>query len=724
MYLPCPAIYPLKQVGYLFRVPPFCIPSCISYSTPMNTQSLDAIVNPHPPRSTTSMATQETAATFAEKLAGIDVNVTEIQPEISEAKFDRLTMRSPIPRENPMTTIDTCAADSTTYRPRDISPAYSMRSSFNSSRRRVTHRHSEWSHGFHRSEVSKEITLQAESEFSALMELMAGISRRSGSLREVWHKIISERDTCYSEMERMRERIEEYTETIERMERESHSHNHEHEERKGEITKLKLEITAALSAVAEYKKKLSDRDCELGETRRELAESKDVYKYLKEEHEETKTTLEETRLLLAASEDRCKHAEDDAKRHECELRDLKESYSELETKHSETTTKYESIKTEYTSIKQSHDVLKKEKHTWLHEKGELEEHLRKCNHRHDETKRKLRETIEHHETMEKEYKETIEKREHEVRELHEKESKLKSEKKELEEKIKTITRNYDDEHCKWEDAEERCGKWKLKWEHSEREIVSIREELRVIEIKQTELRETVTKKTEEIKKITKLKEHFERDYHGKCKEVDAHHRDILVLKETIRRHESTIKEKSEEIHTLHERVERYQSECEAYRTRCDDFEAELTSMQTLIVSLRLEISTAHSEHEHTQKKLHECETRYEEMCETYEEYQEGNSGFEFQISQLRTMLREVREEKERAIAARVSADHDRDEAVARYEAKCRDLVELREQYSHYSSSHGGSRSGGRTIIRRSFKSSDSTTIGECDESASVCDGTD
>lgn len=688
----------------------------------MNTQSSHAIVDPHPPRKTPNMATQETAASFAEKLAGIDVNVTEIQPDLPDAHFDRLTMRSPKPRENPMTTIDTCAVGLPANRPRDISPAYSMRSSFNSSRRRVTHRHSEWSHGFHRSEVSKEITIQAESEFSALMELMAGISRRSSSLKEVWFKIIHERDTCYSEMERMHERIEEYTETIERIERESHTHTHDHEERKAEITKLKLEITVALSSVAEYKKKLSDHDRELGEVRRELAESKDVYKYLKEEHEETKTTLEETRLLLAASEERCKHAEDDARRHECELRDVKESYSELETKYSETTTKYESIKTDFTSIKKSHEVLQKEKHAWLHEKGEMEEHLRKCNHRHDETKRKLRETIEHHETVEKEFKETVEKKEREVRELHEKQSKLKSEKKELEEKVKIITHNYDDEHCRWEDAEDRCGKWKLKWEHSEREIVSIREELRVIEIKQSELSETVIKKTEEIKRITKLKEHFERDYHGKCKEVDDHHRDIIVLKETIRRHESTIKEKSEEIHTLSERLERFQSECDSYRGRCEDFEAELSTLQTLIVSLKLEISTANEDHECTRKKLHECETRYEEMCETYEEYQEGSSGFEFQMSQLRTMLREVREEKETAIEARVSADHDRDVAIARYEAKCRELLELREQYSHYSSSHGGGRSGGRTIIRRSFKSSDSTTIGECDELASVACG--
>ena len=677
------------------------------------------------------MATQhtQTPATFAEKLAEIDVNVTEIDDELPTAQINRLTMRSPIPREKPMPImgkphIIECPADVLIPRPRDVSPACSVRSSFSSSRRRVSHRHSEWSHGHHghhrHSEVSKEITQQAETEFLALMELMAGISRRSTSLRDVWTKIISERESCYMEMDRMYERIDEYTEIIERKERESHSHTHDHEELKSTVTKLKLEITAALASAAEYKHKLSDCTRELGEARREISESKDVYKYLKEEHEETKTTLEQTSLLLVASEERCKHAEEDAHRHECELRDVKESYSELEIKSSETTEKLESLTVDYLSIKQSHTTLTKEKHEWLHEKGELEEHVRKCNHRHDEIKRKYKEHIEYHEKMEKEYKETIETKEREVRELHEKQTKLRSEKKELEEKIKIHIRNYEDEHCKWEDAEDRCGKWKLRHEHSERELVSIREQVSVLEIKQTELRETITKKTEEVKRITKLKERFERDYHGKCKEADESHRQVVLHKEIIRRHETTIKEKSEEIHTLSERIERYESECESYKHKCHEYEAETRTLQALIVSLQLEISTAHTDHECTKKKLHECETRYQEICETHEEYQEGHSGFEFQISQLRSMLREVREEKERAITARVAADHDRDEAVSRYEAKCRDLEQMEEYYSHHFASHGSVRSGGRTVKRFYSHTSSNTVSGEADESETVC----
>ncbi|KAF2208157.1 hypothetical protein CERZMDRAFT_49765 [Cercospora zeae-maydis SCOH1-5] len=609
----------------------------------------------------------------------------------------------PTPDIEKLTVLGPISPDASIERPRDASPACSVRNSYNSirvSRRRTSHRHSERLHGHHRSEVSKELSYQAETEFSALMELMTGISRRSTSLREVWSKIISERDSCYSEMDRMCERIEEYTEIIERKERESHSHHHEHEQSKAEVANLKIEITAALANVSEFKQKLSDRDCELGEARREIAEQKDVFKYLKEEKEKTETTLRETSALLVLTEERCKHAEDDAKHHECELRDLQETYHELEAKNTEVTSKYESMKTDYSSVKQSYTILKKEKHEWLHEKGELEEHLRKCHHRHEESKRKLKETIEYYEKKEKEDKETIERVEREVRESREKVVKLKSEKKELEERCKVLTCNYDEEHCRWEDAEERCGKWKLKWEHAEREMTSIRQELRIIESKQSELKETITKKTEELKRITKIKEHLERDYHGKCKEAENSHREIIVLKESIRRHETTIKEKSEETHTLHERIERLQSECESHQSKCTNLGAELTSNQAVMVSLRAKLSIAHEDHECTKKKLHECETRYESICETYEESQGGHSEYEFQLTQLRTMLREARSEKERAIKARTEADHERDEAVTRYEAKCRDLEELEEFYA--CRQHENQHKDGRRTVRKSF----------------------
>ncbi|KAK6858918.1 hypothetical protein PG995_004771 [Apiospora arundinis] len=85
------------------------------------------------------------------------------------------------------------------------SPTGSVRSSFSISRRHLASRRFSGASLMRsqRSEVSKELTLQGESEFFALMELMSNISRRSNSLKDVWMKLISERESCLSEIDRV-----------------------------------------------------------------------------------------------------------------------------------------------------------------------------------------------------------------------------------------------------------------------------------------------------------------------------------------------------------------------------------------------------------------------------------------------------------------------------------------------------------------------------------------
>lgn len=156
-------------------------------------------------------------APIKSKMDGTQVNVTEIQPEDSPVEVDRLTIHSPTPRLNsgiqsPRLIIneptdlgydspDICRLPPA---PRVASPTGSVRSSF-TSRRRVSRYSSHWSRSSHshHAELSRELTRQAESEFFALMELMTSVSRRSMSLKEVWTKIISERESHCSEMESM-----------------------------------------------------------------------------------------------------------------------------------------------------------------------------------------------------------------------------------------------------------------------------------------------------------------------------------------------------------------------------------------------------------------------------------------------------------------------------------------------------------------------------------------
>ena len=655
-----------------------------------------------------------------DKVDSLEVSVTEIEPEKSTPEFDRLTMHSPNPHVWPPPTIvkhshahyeplplAKLSGDVATYPditkrhnlPRASSPTGSVRSSFGSSRH--VSRALRWSNGFsqsrsYRTKFSKELTAQAESEFFALMELMSGITRRSSSLKDVWTKIISERESYVSRMDQMYEQFEEYSDTIERKEKELQHHHHDHENRKKEVSKLSFELTAATATALECKKKLAERDNELGVARREISEFRDHFKDLKEENEVTKTKLEETQLRLVACDEDRRKAEEDAKKHHVELRSLRQQFVELQNSHTEVTRKYESTHKELISLKQSNTTLKKEKHEWMHDKGELEESLRKGNHRNDELRRKVTEITD-----------LNERKEREVHKLQETVSRTKYESEEVNQKIKDLRRQLEEEHNRWEDAEDQCGKWKLKWEHSDREIVSIRDEFRLIQLEQTELRETIKKKTEELRLAISEKDRMEERYHDACKKTEETHRQVLVLQESMRRTESTLKEKTELVSNLHERIKRIEDERDEARKKCRDFTIELSELQASIISLKLEIETVTEDRENIREKLRLCEAKFEEVCETITEYEEGNSGSEYEITTLRAMLREVREQKEQAISMRNSADKERDDAIVKYEEKCREIEKLEESFSQQS--HTYSRSGGRTITRHYINGSRSVS---------------
>jgi chromosome segregation ATPase len=662
------------------------------------------------------------------KLDALQVSVNEVHPDSPPHGIDRLTMQSPPPHMKPPTIIkspDICVLPvhephhprtpspsmnkspiicalppHEPLRPRASSPTGSVRSSYTSTRR-VSRRsaHCGWGGSrSHHSEVSKELTIQAESEFFALMELMSGITLRSTSLKEVWRKIISERESHASEMDHMYERFEEFTEIIERHEKEKHVHHGEHEERKKELIKLQLDLKIALEATAGYKKKLAGRDCELEKAHGEIAEFKDNFKYLKEEHEETKTTLEETQLKLVASEERCRHAEEEAEKHHGEIRSWKHKYTELESSRTEISTKFESTHKELLSLQHFSSSFKKEKSAWALEKEELEEEVRKCKHREKEHKRKL-----------KEITESYEKKKFEVHELTETVSKIKHEREELHKKVKDLEVQIEESNGKCEAADHACRKWKRKWEERELEFSSVSEAFSSLTTTHSETKETLTKKTEEYRRIKFERDELEENYEAKCKEASDAHREILVLKESVRRHETTIKEKSELIHTHTERIERFERELVDSRKAYNDVRAELSSKESAYISLNLTLEALTSEHHGVREKLRECETRYESISQSMTSYHESGNEFEEEIERLHELLTEVREQKEKAIQMRLEADRQRDEFVVKYEAKCRDVERLEERY----------RSGGvgRSVRRWAGSTYSRSVIGEEDEAS-------
>ncbi|KAF6830548.1 hypothetical protein CMUS01_07708 [Colletotrichum musicola] len=661
-------------------------------------QSLNSTLAPENINNPDNMATHDVQvpAEFNSQHMGTNGDANET-PDISH-----LTMETRYPRRLPR--------PGDVHSPRSSSPTGSVRSVYGSSttRRRVS-RGMSWSSSsasFHRhrsSEVSKELTAQAESEFFALTELMASMSRRSLSLREVWSKIIAERESCYAEMDRMAERFEEFTEVIERHDKEKGLHHHEHEERKQEVVKVRVELSAAVSAAAELKAKLAERDGVCRGLRDEVATVRETLSIVRKEHEETKKTSEQTRLTLVATEAARADLDDKCGRLRGEREALDLKYTELHSRHEEFVSKHESQTKELVQLKQSYKAVVSEKSECLGRIGELEDKLRKCELKYDEFRRKYHEL-----------EESYEKKTHEVKELHEtvtkvrKESsetitKVRREKEELETIIIRLRRELEEEHGKWEDAEDRCGSWKLKWEHSEREITTVREEISRLEMSQTELRETVSKKTEELRLVLIEKKRIEEECGRATGRADENHRQLLLIQETLSHTESTLKRTEEEIHIKRDLVERLQQDAKHARSRIAGLEVEIQTHQSAAVSLRLEVEGLTGECGELKDKCRDWEGRYEEVCESFTEYEEGSSGFEVELSRMREMLRESREQKERAITARNSADRERDEAISRYEAKCREIERLEESMSmQMHEQQQGRRSSGKIVTRHTF----------------------
>jgi chromosome segregation ATPase len=632
----------------------------------------------------------------SEKVCYSVVKDTEIKPEMefSEKSIDRSL--SPELVQEPLPTANMTIRPFKRGQIRFPSLQKSARSSVSTSRRHLVSR------GFsggslvrsYRSEASKELTLEGETQFSALMELIFNISRQSNSLKQLWMKLISERESCLSEMDKMQGQVEECTEFIESKEQEQIQQQSDHEEKKQEVEKLRLELSTVLASVNEYKKKLSVRDTDIGNTRRELHEYKEMAMRLRPDHDEMKRSLEATQLKLKSVEEERSLAQKDAEKHQGDLQILNQKNSELHASFIELTSQHESFHKEFVSVKQAKAALTKEKNEWLHTKSELDESLRKANKHCHESLRRIEELTE-----------SYDKKEQEVHKFKHAISKIEEEKDELQQFRDDLKRRVNEKHNKWEDAEGRCSKWKLKWEHAEQELASIRQEIHHFDVEKANLREAISKKSEEFRRAITEKNCIKGDLHTEHKKVEEHLRKVNMLQETIRCYETSLKEQTELIRDFHNRVARIEAERDAACSKCGDMATEIEQLHASVNSTKAEISTVNEKHEGVIEKLRESEARYDEVCSTMEEFNDDHGNFEYEITELRTMLSEAREQKEKAIEARNLASHERDEAVSRYEEKCRELERYVEHMSERLDTQYKSAGGGGRTFRRIFSKS-------------------
>ncbi|KUJ18622.1 uncharacterized protein LY89DRAFT_581854 [Mollisia scopiformis] len=550
--------------------------------------------------------------------------------------------------------------------------------------------------------VSMELTRQAEGKFFALMDLVSNASREATSLKEIWSALIQERESLTRERENLLETITEVTETLERTESQQHSHGREHEQRKNQVEKLLVELSLALNSIAEHEKKGTSRDHELLRARNELQNLRDSVSRSTITHDKLKSDFQDIESRIRIVEDERDHAKRHADKYQEESRTLNREHTDLKSKFIETTSKLESARKEILSFTDRLKISEMDRDNYLVDKERLQELLRKANLKNEETSLELIELTEKHEH----HLRDINKSRETIRDLESDVDKFSTTVDHLRREIKTKTISYDE-------AEARAAELSLKFEHLKRENNMTKDKLSILEVERSEQQEIIDRIREEsrlalVEKNT-LRDELEMWRHR----TGDHQRTISQLQESLRKAESSLVEVRSEVHTLSDRLTIAERERSEARDKHGHHSGEISHLKEKLVIVQAELRSMSESRDRLREELHEAKLRYEEVTETMTEYRDSSGGFEFEIEHLRSMLRESREQKERAITARNAADRERDEYISRYEEKCREMERFEQSASsqfHSRMSSGGGRTSSRVVSRTNTVNTSGTAV--------------
>jgi hypothetical protein len=115
----------------------------------------------------------------------------------------------------------------------------------------------------HRSRMSADLTAQAESKFSSLIELMTSASKEASSFKDYWLALMADRESFDREREELMLQIDELTTQTTERDDEQDLRIRELGDARGEIEKLLAIINVSKDSNNDHEKRLAERDSEL-----------------------------------------------------------------------------------------------------------------------------------------------------------------------------------------------------------------------------------------------------------------------------------------------------------------------------------------------------------------------------------------------------------------------------------------------------------------------------
>jgi chromosome segregation ATPase len=540
-----------------------------------------------------------------------------------------------------------------------------------------------------------ENTASAETKFFAFLDLVANASKEAISLKELWSQMAAERRNFAAEREELREQIEEVTYELETKQQDNHRHDGELVEHKEKVRAISIELTTAINRLAAEKNKLSERDQHIDRLRNELIGQQELQSTFRTQIDRLKSEYQSHETLFKAMQDDRDGAREDADRYQRNLQRVTQERTEISNRLEEVQTNLETLRKEALISAERLRKYELDQDEKIHEINRLKEELRKSRSREEESGSEL--LI---------ISEKFSQSNRDISKLKDTLRTVEGERDELTHIVDVKNREIKSTIARHDEVQTLLLEKTTQLDALRRELSIFEDRLRSAELERDEKHEALEHSREQHKLVIITRDELQNELITAQGKVDAHKRQINLLTDTAQKTEQLIIDTRAEITNLNGIVKGLERERLDWQKKNTTLTDQLVELKGRIVILQTEIHEAGAEREGLRDELRRSREELEEVTETIT--QDGSAEFEFELENMRAMLREAREQKEQAIAARASADRERDEVYSKYESKCRELERFEEESASQMraiAQSSGSKSSTTTTTKKSSRSS-------------------
>ncbi|KAG9601785.1 hypothetical protein KCU86_g2832, partial [Aureobasidium melanogenum] len=544
-----------------------------------------------------------------------------------------------------------------------------------------------------RSSLSNETIGHAEAKFFAFLEMVANASKEAISLKELWSQMAAERRNFAAEREELREQIEEVTYELETRQQDNHKHDGELFEHKEKVRAISIELTTAINRLAAEKNKLSERDQHIDRLRNELIGQQELQATFRSQIDRLKAEYQSHETLFKAMQDDRDGAREDADRYQRSLQRVTQERTEISARLEEVQTNLDTIRKEALISAERIRKYELDQDEKIHEINRLKEELRKSRSREEESGSEL--LI---------ISEKFSQSNRDISKLKDTLRTVEAERDELTHIVDVKNREIKSTIARHDEVQTLLLEKTTQLDALRRELSLFEDRLRSAELERDEKHEALEHLREQHKLVIITRDELQNELITAQGKVDAYKRQINLLNETAQKTEQVVIDSRAEITNLNGTVKGLERERLDWQKKNTTLNDQLVELKGRIVVLQAEIHDATGEREALREELRRSREELEEVTETIT--QDESAEFEFELENMRAMLREAREQKEQAIAARASADRERDEVYSKYEAKCRELERFEEEAASQMraiAQSSGSKSSTTTTTKKSSR---------------------